>query len=306
MLQSHMKNLKFLVILLTTYCLTVQTMAQKKIELYSTIPDVKANCKTTEVEEAPGLLKDVLHPDLTVFTPEKQNFTKAAILIIPGGGYTHLAIAKEGYDVAKKFAELGITAFVLKYRMPIVSCFENSQFVPLMDAQKSMEYIRNHASEYNIDANNVGVIGFSAGGHLASCLLTMPNNKQINTRQNLLPNWGILGYPVIDMSYKYTHTSSREHLIGKGASEEEVKDFSTQYQVSKSTPPTFLFLAQDDDIVNPMNSIVFYQSMLQNNIKGELHIMQNGGHGFGLHNQKSLEHWFTTATKWLKINKWIQ
>lgn len=281
-------------------------MAQEEVPLYTSIPNLKSSCDKKETIPKPGDVTNVITPTFAVFLPQKINPAKTAVLILPGGGYDHLAIEKEGFAVARKFNEIGVVAFVLKYRMPLTSCFENSEFVPLQDAQQALLLIRQHADRYNIDANNVGVLGFSAGGHLASTLLTHSDTSLVdNNGISLLPNWGVLGYAVIDMSTAKAHGGSRNNLLGKNATPQQTEYFSSQKRVNSSTPPCFLFLAQDDKTVNPLNSIEFYEAMLNNNVKGELHISQNGGHGFGLNNKTTKENWFETMTAWLSQNKWI-
>ncbi|PZP51892.1 MAG: alpha/beta hydrolase [Pseudopedobacter saltans] len=284
-----------------------QVMAQKTVPLYPTVPNLKSTCDKKERIPVTGEVADVIEPTLTEFIPDKLNETKAAVLILPGGGYTHLAMEKEGFAVARKFNELGIAAFVLKYRMPLSSCFENSSFAPLQDAQQALLMIRQQAVHFGIDPNNVGVTGFSAGGHLASTLLTHADTSLVDNKGiSLLPSWGVLGYPVIDMSITYSHRGSRDNLLGKNPSQETIDYFSSQKRVTKTTPPCFIFLAQDDKVVKPINSIEFYEAMIQNDVKGELHITEKGGHGFGLNNKTTKEDWFATLTDWLQQNNWLK
>ncbi|WP_447642404.1 MULTISPECIES: alpha/beta hydrolase [Chitinophagaceae] len=286
---------------------TITSMAQKTVPLYSSVPNLKTSCDKKEYVPTQGEVGDVTIPTLTSFIPQKTNPAKTAILILPGGGYTHLAMEKEGFAIARKFNELGVTAFVLKYRMPLASCFENSSFVPLQDAQQALLMIRQQANSFGIDMNNVGVIGFSAGGHLASTLLTHTDTSLVdNGNISLLPSWGILGYPVVDMNIQYTHQGSRENLIGANPTQQQVDYFSAQKRINSNTPPCFLFHAQDDKVVNPLNSIHYYEAMIQYHVKGELHIMEKGGHGFGLNNTTTKEDWFQTVAYWLMQNKWIQ
>ncbi|MFT4203779.1 MAG: alpha/beta hydrolase [Chitinophagaceae bacterium] len=295
------------IITLVLAIITTTAMAQKTIPLYSKVPNLKASCDKKESIPVAGEVADVIEPTLTVFLPEKTNPAKTAILILPGGGYTHLAMEKEGFDVARKFNELGVAAFVLKYRMPLVSCFDNSAFVPLQDAQQALLMIRQQAGSFGIDPDNLGVIGFSAGGHLASTLLTHADTSLVDNKQvSLSPSWGVLGYPVIDMGLPQTHKGSRENLIGPNPSQQQIDYFSSQKRVTASTPPCFLFHAQDDRAVNVINSIQYFDAMTRNNVKGELHIFQNGGHGFGLNNKKSKEDWFQMVADWLRYNNWIR
>lgn len=285
---------------------TLQTMAQKTVPLYNKIPNLKSSCDKKERVPIAGEVADVIEPTLTEFIPSNLNASKAAVLILPGGGYTHLAMEKEGFAVARKFNELGVAAFVLKYRMPLSSCFDNSSLVPLQDAQQALLMIRQQAEIFGIDPNNIGVTGFSAGGHLASTLLTHTDTSLVDNKGiSLLPNWGVLGYPVIDMSITYTHRGSRDNLLGSNPSQSQIDYFSSQKRVTNTTPPCFIFLAQDDNVVKPINSIEFYEAMIQNKVKGELHITEKGGHGFGLHNRTTKEDWFQNMSDWLRQNKWL-
>ncbi len=280
---------------------------QKTVPLYSKVPYLKTSCDKKEYVPVQGEVADVIEPTLSEFIPSNINPAKTAVLILPGGGYSHLAMEKEGFDVARKYNELGVAAFVLKYRMPLSSCFENSSLVPLQDAQQAILMIRQQADKFGIDINNIGVIGFSAGGHLASTLLTHADTSLVDNKDiSLLPNWSVLGYPVIDMDIANTHKGSRVNLLGNNPTPEQIEYFSSQKRVNNSTPPCFLFLAQDDKAVNPLNSIHYYEAMLQHNVKGELHIMEKGGHGFGLYNKTTKEDWFQSMTDWLRQNKWIR
>lgn len=287
--------------------LTMTAMAQKTVPLYSKIPNLKPSCDKKEYAPVQGEVGDVIEPTLTEFIPSNINPAKTAILILPGGGYTHLAMEKEGFAIARRFNELGVAAFVLKYRMPLASCFENSSFVPLQDAQQALLMIRQQANKLGIDPENIGVIGFSAGGHLASTLLTHADTSLVDNKNiSLLPSWGVLGYPVVDMDMQYTHRGSRENLLGKNPTVQQCDYFSAQKRVNSSTPPCFLFHAQDDGVVNVMNSLQYYEAMTRNKVKGELFISEKGGHGFGLYNKTTKEDWFEILADWLRQNRWIQ
>lgn len=278
-----------------------------EIPLYQTVPGAIRDVHVTETKPYKGEVGDVTIPTLTIFLPQKQNPGKAAVLIFPGGGYSHLAMEKEGFDVAKKFNEKGITAFVLKYRMPLSSSFTNPSFLPLQDAEQAIAIVRNRAAEWGYSQDNIGVIGFSAGGHLAATLMTHYDNCLLeNNTANLRPDWVMLGYPVISMSTELGHTGSRKYLLGKDPSPEKIDYFSLQLHVNSHTPTSFLFLAEDDDVVNPKNGIIFYEALLQNKISAELHIYPKGGHGFGLNNKTTKESWFDNAILWLESSGFYQ
>lgn len=299
--------MKKITIFAITLFIKMTAFSQTVIPLYDKVPNVKGTATNLEKIPVKGEVSDVTTPTLTVFKAEHSNDLKTAILILPGGGYAHLAMEKEGYDVAKAYNKVGITAFVLKYRMPLPQTFDNSKFVPFQDAEQAMYLIRKNASQYNIDPNNVGIIGFSAGGHLASTLLVHADTSLISNTENinLFPNWSLLGYPVISMSLEYGHTGSRKNLIGNEAPQSDIDYFSNQLHITPTTPPSFLFLASDDKTVNPINSILYYEGLLKNKVKAEMHIYQNGGHGFGLNNKTTKESWLDASVDWLQQNKYI-
>jgi acetyl esterase/lipase len=241
-------------------------------------------------------------PTLTIFTPPSGKGNGTAILICPGGGYVHLAYTKEGVDIAKWLNTHGVTAFVLKYRLPSDSIMEDKTIGPLMDAQRAMRFIRSNAKKWDINKNKIGVIGFSAGGHLASTLSTHYDEKVYDSDTvSAKPDFSILGYPVISMEAAITHKGSREYLLGNNPTKEEVTKFSNDLQVNKSTPPAFLFAAEDDNTVPIQNSINYFKALSRYKIPAELHIYQHGGHGFGLARNGGTEgDWTTACEHWLK------
>jgi acetyl esterase/lipase len=239
-----------------------------------------------------------------VFLPKVRNSTGTSVIICPGGGYARLAIEHEGYEVAQALNDMGITAFVLKNRLPSSACMEQKEIGPLMDVQQAVKIVRENASTYNIDTAKIGVMGFSAGGHLASSAGThfnevvIPNPKKTNLR----PNFLVLLYPVISMDDSVTHKGSKDNLIGPHPTDAMVKRFSNELQVTPQTPPTFLVCAADDRAVPPANSISFFEALLKNKVPAELHIYQNGGHGFGLHNATTKDEWIERLKNWFLKN----
>jgi acetyl esterase/lipase len=281
-------------------------IAQQEIPLYTgRIPNSK-NCDTNNETEINQLGREVYKvvntPTLTIYEPTNKDPQKPAILICPGGGYAVLAIHHEGHDVAKAFSAIGITAFVLKYRLPNDSCMTNKEWVPLIDAQSAIKYIRNNAYKYAINPNKIGVIGFSAGGHLASTLATQFNWNLYNdgSQTSARPDFAILGYPVISMNDEFTHAGSKNKLLGKNVSIANKEQFSSELQVSKQTPPCFIFHAKDDKTVPVENSLRMKAALDAANIPAEFLLMDEGGHGFGLNNTKSTIQWFEEMKKWLK------
>ncbi|MGV3539874.1 MAG: alpha/beta hydrolase [Rufibacter sp.] len=249
----------------------------------------------------------VRKPTLTVFLPAKGKANGTAVVICPGGGYAKLAFSHEGTDVAQKLAEQGITAFVLKYRLPHPSVTSNPSITPLQDAQQALYLVRKRAKEWNLNPARVGIMGFSAGGHLASTAGTHFNRVQIANPENLSvrPDFMVLVYPVISNDSALAHKGSFQLLLGQNPSPEQARLYSNHLQVTAQTPPTFLVHATDDKTVPVLNSVVFYQALVQHKIPAELHIYQNGGHGFGLVNKTTQELWLDNCLNWMKSNGWL-
>jgi acetyl esterase/lipase len=221
-------------------------------------------------------------PTLEVYLPAKEKANGTAVIIFPGGAYAFLAYAEEGTVVAKAFAEKGIAAFVVKYRLPNSDTMRDKSFGPLMDAQQAIKIVRSKATEWNLDSKKIGVIGYSAGGHLASTLGTHFSKSYILNTENisLRPDFMILAYPVISMEDKLTHIGSKISLLGMEPSKGKVELFSNELQVTKDTPPTYLTHCGDDNTVDVNNSIVFYQALQKNKVDAELHLFPKGNHGF--------------------------
>jgi acetyl esterase/lipase len=288
--------------------------AQQVIPLYDgEIPNAKPCSEkdhefidTSWIKTGILIVDHITKPTLTVYEPLKEKRNGAAVIICPGGGYGVLAAGHEGVDVAKVFNNAGVTAFVLRYRLPKDECMNNKEYVPLMDAQEAIYFVRSHAQQYHLDINKIGIMGFSAGGHLASTAGTHfdPVRKEL-TNANIRPDFMLLIYPVISFNDTIGHLGSRDNLIGKDPDKKLVHLFSNEEQVTSQTPPTFLVHASDDDGVIPENSIRFYQALLKNKIPAELHLYEHGGHGFGLNNTTTNEDWFKSCIDWMRSNKLI-
>ncbi len=237
-------------------------------------------------------------PQLEVYLPNKKSASGQAVIICPGGGYAILAYDWEGTDIAKLLNAKGIAAFVLKYRLPDPLSSTAPDKVPLMDAKQAMRIVRARATEWNVNQNKIGIMGFSAGGHLASTFST-------HFEEDTKPNFSILIYPVISMDKSITHMGSRNNLIGNNPTNAMIKWYSNELQVTSNTPPTFLIHATDDDVVPVENSLLYYQALKVNKVPTEMHIYPAGGHGFGLANgNKSLESWPSLMIEWIKgLNK---
>lgn len=277
------------------------------VPLYNgTVPNNKnvADRETSVTSNNVTRISKVLTPTLTIYRPDKPN--GQAIVICPGGGYTILAFDKEGTRVAEELNKWGITAVVLKSRLPDDSLQFNRSLAPLQDAQEAIRYVRRHAKEWKIAANKIGIMGFSAGGHLASTAATHFNFRadESNTdTTSCRPDFAILIYPVISFDSSFTHKGSRNNLVGAQAPEEQIRFFSNELHVTAKTPPSFLVHAGDDGAVPAENSIRYYQACINNKVPAEMHLYPAGGHGFGLYNKTTNDQWLERLRNWLQTVK---
>ena len=239
-------------------------------------------------------------PSFTIFKAAKPN--GKAVIICPGGGYSILAFDKEGTNVAEEFNKWGVTAFVLKYRLPDDSTMIDKSIAPLQDAQQAIRLIRNNAKQWGINANQIGIMGFSAGGHLASTAATHfdfkadPGNSDTTSTR---PDFAILIYPVISFDSSIYNKGSKDNLIGVRASAKKVNFFSNDLQVTPNTPPSFLVHAGDDKGVLVENSIRYYQACIKNKVLAEMHLYPKGGHGFGMNNKTTDDNWLERLHNWM-------
>lgn len=255
-----------------------------------------------------GILRiaNVQTPTIEVYLPTKQVATGEAVVIFPGGGYGILAYDWEGTDFAKWLNAQGIAGIVVKYRLPISKSLTDPKEVPLMDAQRAIRLVRQHAATWNINPAKVGVMGFSAGGHLASTLSTQYNHEVDRAKDEVdalsaRPDFSILVYPVISFRDAAVHSGSRKNLIGENAPRDLMDRFSGELNVNSQTPPTFLVHAQDDKGVPIENSLLYYQALHKNGVKASLHLYPTGGHGFGFGLGKgAVESWREVLLHWMK------
>ena len=223
--------------------------------------------------------------ELFVYKAKEPN--GRAVVVCPGGGYHNLAIGYEGHDMARWLAENGTTAAVLKYRMPNGHCE-----VPRNDAEQALKIMREHAEEWGYDAARVGIVGSSAGGHLAASTGTISDDK---------PAFMVLFYPVITAEEGKLHKRSFECLLGKGYSAEKARNYSLEKRVSALTPPTLLLLSDDDRIVPPVNSMLFYEALKRNGVKASMHVFPTGDHGWGIKPEfKYIDQWKAYVLDWLE------
>jgi acetyl esterase/lipase len=240
-------------------------------------------------------------PTLTIFIPEIPS--GKAVIVCPGGGYRGTSIDNEGLRVAKALNEAGIAAFVLKYRSPNDSTCVDKSLAPLQDAQQAIRLVRQNAIKWQVNSTKVGIMGFSAGGHLASTTATHFSVKadiSITDTTSLRPDFVILGYPVISFSDSLMHKGSRDLLLGKKPTAEQIQLYSNDLQVTPQSPPTFLLHAADDKTVKVENSIAYYMACLKNSVPVEMHLYPKGGHGFGLNNTTTEDKWFERLLNWIK------
>jgi len=247
-------------------------------------------------------MRFVTQPALDMYPAPAEKATGTAVIICPGGGYWGLAIAHEGVAVAQWLNSLGITAFVLKYRLPNNDIMVDKSVGPMQDGQQAIRLVRQHAREWGIYPDKIGIMGFSAGGHLASTLSTHFNEKvyQPSNTVSARPDFSLLIYPVISMEKDVTHMGSRTNLLGENPSPDQVKHFSNELQVNGETPPAFLVHSMDDGAVPVRNSMLYASAMADHHVPCELHVYQSGGHGYGLGRSENTESsWPEACRKWL-------
>jgi acetyl esterase/lipase len=252
---------------------------------------------------APGAqgTEDVDKPSLTIFLPEGVNATKTGVVVAPGGGYTHLSMVKEGSDVAHWLNAHGVAAFVLTYRLGP----KYHHPVEMEDAQRAIRMVRANAAEYGIAEDHLGMWGFSAGGHLAATAGThfdagVAGATDVVEQKSSRPDFLILAYPVITFEEAGVHSGSRLYLLGEHPDPTLMQSLSAELQVTKDTPPTFLFATTDDGTVPVMNSVMFYSALVRAGIPAEMHLFQRGRHGAGLApTNPELSPWTALLAKWM-------
>lgn len=250
-------------------------------------------------------ISTVQYPEIEVYLPSKANNTGRGILIFPGGGYHILAYDWEGTDIAKWMNSQGIAAFVVKYRLPVSRSLTDPKIVPLMDAQRAIRLVRGLHKKWELDPEKIGIMGFSAGGHLAATLGTQYDRETHPPVDSLdaisaRPNFMVLLYPVITFTRDTTHKGSMEALLGKAPNAALIKSFSAELQITPDTPPTLLIHAADDTAVPPENSILFYEGLKERGVPASLLIYARGGHGFSLAlDDPYLRTWPSQVISWL-------
>ncbi|MDP4208865.1 MAG: alpha/beta hydrolase [Bacteroidota bacterium] len=293
---------KFQMIIGLVFILSIPGRTQEIVNLYpGTIP----NSKSADLMEinTSGMYRGVTTPTLEVYLPEKGKATGAAVVICPGGGYSVIVFQGEGVSAAKEFSKNGVAAFVLKYRLPDDIIMPDKKIGPLQDAQQAIKLVRENAEKWGVDVHKVGIMGFSAGGHLASTEATHFKKAFIENAKNtsLRPDFQILVYPVITMQDNLTHRDSRNKLLGNNPSKETIDEFSNELQVDETTPPAYITHAADDNVVDVDNSINYFEKLRHYKVPVEMHIYPKGGHGF-IFGHKG---WMEPLFKWMENSKWI-
>ncbi len=286
--------------------------AQQRIALY---PGTPPNSKpatglrdSTEIEprgqDTMEWMIRVVTPSLTMYLPDKKKASGAAVIICPGGGYTGLATGHEGRSMAQRLQAAGVAAFVLRYRLPETQLVDHKEIVPLQDAQRAIQIVRENAQKWGIDPRKIGIMGSSAGTHWQKAQISNPKNTPLR------PDFMILNYPVISFADSLTHYGSRENLVGAVQTRTEVvhtpisaadiQEYSNELHVGANTPPTFITSAVDDDVVNVQNSLVFIAALQKNKVPVASFFYSRGGHGYGMDNPTSDVEWMDACLVWLR------
>jgi acetyl esterase/lipase len=260
-------------------------------------------------DRAPGALgdSDEDRPTITLYSPSSEHDPATAVIVFPGGGYSHLATNHEGRQIANWLNSLGIVAFVVKYRLGP----RYHHPIELGDAARAVRFVRFRSREFGVLPEKIGILGFSAGGHLASTAETHfdPGNSQAPDpidRVSSRPDFAILAYPVISFVADYAHEGSWQNLLGKDANLQARRALSNELNVTSKTPPTFLFSSSTDTVVPPENSVAFYLALRKANVPAELHIFEKAPHGVGLDlDDPSVGEWSRLAINWLRKNGFL-
>lgn len=282
------------------------------IELWASTPPgtEAAQVKPVITERSKSLfqpdraLTGIIAPSLTALVPPKPN--GVSIIVAPGGAYARVVLDKEGREIADWLRPLGITVFLMTYRLPAEG-HANGKDAPLQDGLRAMRLVRSHAAEWGLDPERIGFMGFSAAGHLGASLIGGFDKEVYGPRDeadklSARPSFAVLGYPVVSMETGVTHDESRDNLIGKNPAPALIEAYSADRQIKKGAPETFIFAADDDPAVSPENSVRLYQALRRAAVPAELHIFKEGGHGFGIERAAGLpaQGWPQLCEAWMK------
>lgn len=309
-------NNKLFMLAAVIIMLTTSAFSQSKIiEVWNgKVPGSIKNSNYKQIIDSTYYIKlrNISRPTIEVYPAAANNNSGTAVVVCPGGGYYGVSFISEGIEVAKWLNGLGITAVVLHYRLPDDAIMKDKSIAPLQDGQEAIRIVRRNAKKWGIDPHKIGIMGFSAGGHLASTVATHFDEKVYDPidSTSARPDFSVLIYPVISMDSTITHAGSRENLLGKHPSEDLVKHFSNELQVTTKTPSAFMVHSMDDGVVPVENSIDYALAMKENHVPCELHLYQQGGHGYGLglelgRSDKTESTWTEACRKWLEANKFL-
>lgn len=301
-----MKTFRLLLVLISM--IMISNAQNFKLPLWEKdIPNYRNAGETERADTSDAIrIYDVQSPDIAVYLPSVKAATGQAVVVCPGGAYLRLAYDWEGSEVAKWLNSKGIAAIILKYRLPVSKCNIVPYKSPLLDVKRAMRLTRFNSEKWGISKNKIGVMGFSAGGHLASTLGTHfdfgdPAAVDPVDRESSRPDFMVLIYPVITMTQPFMHRGSMENLLGKNPDPELAKNFSNELQVKEDTPETFIIHAGDDKSVPVENSLAFYKALISKGIRAEMHIYPEGGHGFSLATGKYyLQSWTDRCIDWMR------
>jgi acetyl esterase/lipase len=303
-IKNNMKQLekRLLFLFLCSACIFVN--GQEVLNLYKDgkIPNaIKAD--NTEIIEN-GIAKNVSIPQLLVYKPKSANSNKTAVLICPGGGYSVLVMGR-AIEIAEELTKNGVTAFVLKYRLPNDKWVEDKSIAPIQDAQTAMQIIRKQYKKWDINPNKVGVMGLSAGGHLAASLSYLYDHNFTSKKKNtnLRPDFSLLMYPVVTMDTTFAHMGSRTSLLGENPASKKQELFSLEKNVNADAPPTYILHANDDKTVPIENSLMLYEALRANKVPVDMHVFSSGAHGFNMGVAKN--RWLPLFIEWLSANAYL-
>lgn len=292
------------IILITQFFLLNLVISQESPLYAGPIPNSKPaeNLEKTAINQwGTVFTTETSIPTLTYYAPAHPN--GQAVIICPGGGYVGTAGEKEGTVIAQALVEQGISAFVLKYRIPMDRTCVDRSLAPLQDAQEAIRQVRKGAKQWGIDPHKIGIMGFSAGGHLAATAATHFDFKADADNPDttsVRPDFAILIYPVISFTDSLAHGGSRNNLIGPESTKERIDFFSNEKQVTKDCPPAFLVHAQDDGAVPVGNSVAYFMACTRAGVLAEMHLYPKGGHGFGINNPTTTDQWMERLYNFLK------
>ncbi|MCG8307568.1 MAG: alpha/beta hydrolase [Cytophagales bacterium] len=300
-----MTGRRFFIFLFTFF--STMTFAQETIKLWpGEVPFSNGKHGKEELLDR-GRITNIQEPEITVYLPETDRTTGTAVVICPGGGYRILAMQHEGHDVARWLNSIGIAGIVVKYRLPTSENITQKSEVAMADAQRAVRMTRYHAERWGIDPGKIGIMGFSAGGHLASTVGThydygLSRSEDPIQKVSCRPDFMVLIYPVVSMTEDFSHSGSVKSLLGEKPSEIQKLRFSNERQVTSDTPPTILIHSSDDHGVHPANSIAFYEALNAFGVTAELHIFNSGAHGYGLGRKDgtSHNHWPNTVEAFIR------